>query len=560
MVNTNNHFRYRRNVGRIFDDFIRKNSLFFYESYKDLILSCSGQIKISYFDKIEWIIASTIEQYDKQDFDLSGSSKLKRRCAYLFSGTSSVGSKSCGPVYKTHLYVFKISAWLIMEALRSVRAYIVYKRSINSSVSKKVLIVVSQKYQYDRVVPLINKMAVDGIESIVLTIFPADIKTDSNLIKYANLNHYRSFVTFVMTLGYLLKYQYCLYKVRASLASKDLNYLEGAVLEDTLLKESFIQWNYDNLAQAIRTRVLACKFVKKENPSLVYSVDGADTTARIFEEVSINNNIKTYCMSFGFQDEYSQYWTRRPESRYGAINSRTASLVKKLTETKYKVDVIGDPSYDEYQCSDKSSGQTLSNAGLTSSDKIILFISFPVTSADLGVSEGQYTSSEYRQMLETLIDAACDTESTLLIKGHPVDNNNILDIISEYCAGDSVKKNRIKIFYDEDVKNLVCISDVVVGVHSTVAFESILLNKQYLLLQWHDIPDALSLIKENVCELSTSESDVSIILDRMLNKKTPLLECNKREHYLKEMYVYPYDKSADRLIAVFKRILLECSV
>ena len=119
-----------------------------------------------------------------------------------------------------------------------------------------------------------------------------------------------------------------------------------------------------------------------------------------------------------------------------------------------------------------------------------------------------------------------------------------------------MKKDRIHIINNMNALEMISISDLVVGVHSKVSFETILSNKKYLLLQWNQVPDLMKLIEYNVCcQVSFNSQDINDKLKRSLFDPVDDSYLLNRKRYLQDMYVYPYDKSSDRLLNVFDQII-----
>ena len=319
---------------------------------------------------------------------------------------------------------------------------------------------------------------------------------------------------------------------------------------EALSIECFIKWHYDHINTHIRTQILAKKILHDVNPLLLYSIDGSDYVARIFEKLSHEKDIPTYCLPFNFITESDQIWTRRSESRYGAINKGSSELLKELTGSKYNVDIIGDPFYDNFHCNEVQIKELKTRIGVNDSDKIIAFTSFPTTSRKIGATDGQYFKEEYELMLRKVIGVSINLGCHILIKPHPVDNNKIDRIVNNF-----LKKDRIHIINNMNALEMISISDLVVGVHSKVSFETILLNKKYLLLQWSELPDTLNLIEYNVCQLSFNSQDINDKLKRSLFDPVDDSYLLNRKRYLQDMYVYPYNKSSDRLLNVFDQII-----
>ena len=551
----NNSFLFRKNAGNIFDDFLERESVNMSEEYRQLILSCSGIIKISYFDKIEWSAKAALECHESGNWDNYKDNLIARRAAYYLSDKSFAEDLKTKKLYSDFRYAIMRNLWFAVELFRTVLRGGGNKFNTDMSCQGGILIIVSQQYQYERLISLINQITDAGNMVTILCGFPINIKTKSSVVRYVNIGYGRSLPIFSKILRSFSSYYRDLSSIKKKLNVYRSRCLGVNSVIEALLIESFVKWNYDHLLQSIRSRELSVKVIEEIRPFLVYSIDPADPTARIVEKVAQDKKIKTYCMSFSFQDEYSQYWTRRAESRYGAINSTVALLVKKQTDTKYNVDILGDPSYDSFKCNKSASIRIRTQLGIRQEDKIALFVSYPVTSAEVGVSEGQYNAEEYRSMLETMIAAASQNKAYLIIKPHPVDNNNIQKIINQYCVKNEIDRSRVCVASRYGVKDLICATDIVVGIHSTVSFETILLEKRYLLLQWKDLPDLMSLIKNNVCMVSYSKNDLNNVLSDSFHNIESRYDELSRKKYLKDMYVYPYDKSTDRFMVVFKKLL-----
>lgn len=132
--------------------------------------------------------------------------------------------------------------------------------------------------------------------------------------------------------------------------------------------------------------------------------------------------------------------------------------------------------------------------------KTITFISFPSTKNIAGTTDGQLSIKQYEYTLEYLIDFfnKYNEKVYFRVKPHPVDNNISF-----------IKKNTN--ITHESIENIINTSDVLIGVNSTVIFNSILFNKPYILLNWY-IGDIFLLEQDNYPFISRNEIDFFEVL------------------------------------------------
>jgi hypothetical protein len=551
-INLDNNFKYRRKSGVMFDNFTDKLKNNISIDYYQIILSSSGLIKSSYFDKLLWSI-NNVKNLTNNNILIDKSEAILARAAYFYFKKQGVVIFGSSPFYSTSSYIAKSIVWIVVEFFRTIRQSIKKVNHVdNPAIKTDILIVASQPYHYMKLEKLIKTLIRDKKMSIVVAT-PFDIpkgdQFESQLINYLNINSFRSINTLMQTCVSIINYWSSLNYVKKSI-KKFNNKIDDLEVLEALLRESFIKWHYDQINTHVRTEALANQIVFEVNPTLLYSIDSSDYVVRIFEKLAHEKDIPTYCLPFYYISDYEQNLTRRSESRYGGINSQSSEIIKEETGTKYNVDIIGDPFYDNFYFNKDHLNELKNKIGINNGDKIVGFFSFPTTSNKLGITNAQYDKTEYGAILHTLIDACISQGHHILIKPHPVDNNNINQIVNKFP-----KKDRIHIVNNMNSLEMISISDLVVGAHSKVSFETILLNTKYLLLQWNENPDQMKLIEYNVCQVSFNSQDINEKLKRSLFNPFDDIYLLNRKRYLQEMYVYPYDKSSERLLNVFDQII-----
>ena len=541
-------YSYRKKSGEVFNNFLDQLKKNISNNYYEIILSSSGLIKSSYFDKLLWS-SEKVAYLKNQNIYIDKNDSILSRAAYFSFKKKKIIIFGSSSSYSTFSYINKSFLWFLIELFRTIKESIKRLGYSNKRViSTDIMIVVSQPYQYIRLEGLIKALINDKKMSITIASPLNIIKTNqinSPNIRYENINSFRDSRTLFKTYLSIFSYWSSLKYVK-----KISKKFENLKVLDALLIESFIKWHYDHINILARTEILAKKMLHQVNPSMIYSIDGSDFFVRIFEKLSHENDLPTYCLPFAFLDESEQNWTKRSKARYGAINKGSSKLVKELTGSIYDVDVIGDPFYDNFYCNDSQISAMKANIGISDTDKIIAFNSFPSTLNKIGYSDAQYLKNEYELMLRRVIEVSITNGYHIIIKPHPVDNNNIKHIVNSF-----LQKERIHIVNDVNSLEMISIADIIVGVHSKVAFETILLNKKYLLLQWSNLPDIMKLIEYKVCNVSFGPEDLDLNLDSLLNVDYEKNYMIRRENYLKNMYVYPYDKCLDRLLKVFVKII-----
>ncbi len=127
--------------------------------------------------------------------------------------------------------------------------------------------------------------------------------------------------------------------------------------------------------------------------------------------------------------------------------------------------------------------------------KTITFISFPSTKNVAGTTDGQLSTIQFEDTLEYLIDFfnKYNDEVLFRVKPHPVDNN--------ICF---IKKNTNVTF--DSIENTIHTSDILIGINSTVIFNSIICNKPYILLNWY-VDDMFLLEQDNYPFISKNKID-----------------------------------------------------
>mgnify|MGYP000450982487 CR=1 FL=1 len=548
LINLNNDLKYRRESGIVFDNFTDRLKSRISSNYYQIILSSSGLIKSSYFDKLLWA-EKKVESLKSHNINVDNNDVLLSRAAYFSLKNKGMLTFGSIPLYSTFFYINKSIVWIFLELYRTFRQSIKRLFFANNLVqSTDIMVVVSQHYQYVRLESLINTLIKDKEMSIAI-ITPYEVakahQIQSTKIQYLHINRFRSFEALIQTYSLIINYWKDLKYV------KNINIMfENLKVLEALSIESFVKWHYDHINTHARTEILAKKILLDSNPSMIYSIDGSDFWVRVFEKLAHEKDVPTYCLPFGFLDENEQNWTRRSESRYGAINKGSSQLLKELTGSKYDVDIIGDPFYDNFHCNEAQIKELKNKIGVNDGDKIIAFSSFPTTSNKIGYTEGQYLQDEHELMLQKVIEISINNGYHVIVKPHPVDNNKINSIVNNF-----VKKDKIHIVNDMNSLEMISISDLVIGVHSKVAFEVILLNKKYLLLQWNELPDMMKLIQYNVCQISYNVNDIENKLKKSLLVPINNNYIHNRERYIHEMYVYPYEESQNRLLKVFNSIM-----
>jgi len=548
LINQDNNLEYKKKSGEVFNNFLDQLKKNISNNYYEIILSSSGLIKSSYFDKLLWS-SEKVANLKNQNIYIDNNDNILSRAAYFSFKKKKIITFGSSSAYSTFSYINKSFLWFLIELFRTIKESIKRLGYANKRViPTDIMIVVSQPYQYIRLDGLIKALINDKKMSITIASPLNIIKTNqinSPNIRYENINSFRNSRTLIKTYLSIFSYWSSLKYVK-----KISKKFENLKVLDALLIESFIKWHYDHINTLARTEILAKKMLHQVNPSMIYSIDGSDFFVRIFEKLSHENDLPTYCLPFAFLDENEQNWTKRSQARYGAINKGSSELLRESTGSIYDVDVIGDPFYDNFYCNDIQISAIKANIGISDTDKIIAFTSFPSTINKIGYTDAQYLQNEYELMLRRVIELSITNGYHIIVKPHPVDNNNINRIVNSF-----LQKERIHIVNDMNSLEMISIADIIVGVHSKVSFETILLNKKYLLLQWNNLPDMMKLIEYEVCNVSFGPEDLDLNLDSLLSVDYEKNYMIRRENYLKNMYVYPYDKCLDRLLKVFEKII-----
>jgi hypothetical protein len=127
---------------------------------------------------------------------------------------------------------------------------------------------------------------------------------------------------------------------------------------------------------------------------------------------------------------------------------------------------------------------------------VVTIISFPSVKNLIGTTDGQLSQEQYEFTLLYLIDffEKINIKNSLRVQLHPVDNN--LQFL---------KKQKIP-YIKNDIEDVINDSDILIGINSTVIFQSMILNKPFILLNWF-VNDLFLLEADDYPYISHSHAD-----------------------------------------------------
>jgi hypothetical protein len=244
----------------------------------------------------------------------------------------------------------------------------------------------------------------------------------------------------------------------------------------------------------IAKRSIRTKIIISINPACQFSRSVSLAFARV-------HGSKAYCYHFGFPSISSKDYSRDKCYIYLTYSSKHVEILTKFHGVR-EAFAIGNLFDGEYE-----------TENINIKSKNITFISFPTSNGINGLTDAQISPDNYYETLDwlRLYFYRKMPEYKFRIKPHPMDNNRSY-----------LNRNRFEIINDP-IEDVIFSSEILIGINSTVIFQSLRAIKPFILLNWY-VGDLFGLRSEGYPLISNSISDFDLIVRKSLNNNADIFK------------------------------------
>ncbi|MBS3055943.1 MAG: UDP-N-acetylglucosamine 2-epimerase [Candidatus Aenigmarchaeota archaeon] len=294
------------------------------------------------------------------------------------------------------------------------------------------------------------------------------------------------------------------------------------------------------LPEAVRNIEIMKRILEEENPKAVILSYETGSIGRAACYASKIKKIKSIALQHGELGMSDYYHTKNEISGKLScpIPDKTCvygSLYKKILLNclypKNKISVVGKLQLDAFKNLHSDRKLLCKKMNLDQMKKIIVFASQPLN------------KNLNNKIVFGVINAVNKIKyAELVIKIHPGENQNFYDNI--------IKNNskNISLAKDIDILGILCLSDILITKHSTVAIEAAALGKPVIIFNPSGEPDPISYVKDGIALGAYNELELKKKLTDLLYNKKISNSFEKQRNEAIKKYIYKNDgKTAERI-------------